>query len=214
MKAIVIGGTGATGNQVVKQLLKDSRFETVVVLTRRSYFNPHPRLTEIVIDFDNLANYRDDIHGDVAFSLLGTTLKDAGSKEAQWRVDHDYQLEFARIANENGIESYVLMSAIGADPNSSFFYNKMKGTLEHDLRKLKFPQLVILQPGGIERPNSTRTGEKVMMTVLKAFNAVGLFKGYAPIPTDRLAKATISSFFKFKQQQKIVTIKEIRKLSV
>ena len=210
MKAIVIGGTGATGGELVAQLLEDPRFGTVTVLVRRAFFSKNPKLKEVVVDFEKLNDYRNDILGDVAFSCLGTTLKDAGSKDAQWRVDHDYQLEFAKMAKGNGVESFVLISAMGANADSSIFYNKMKGTLEQNLRKVDFSQLLILHPGGIDRPNSTRVGEKIMMKVLKAFNAIGLFKGYEPIPTNRLAKAMIASFFGFKEKYKVVSLKEIR----
>ncbi len=211
MKALIIGGTGATGREVVKQLLEDIRFEAVTALVRRTYFDPHPKLQEIVVDFENLN--REDVRGDVAFSCMGTTLKDAGSKEAQWRVDHDYQLEFARMARANDVQSFVLLSAFGANAQSGIFYNRMKGTLEQNVKDLGFPQLCILQPGGIERPHTTRAGEKVMINVLKAFNAIGLFKGYAPIATSRLAKAIIASVFEFKEKYKTVHLKEIRKIS-
>src|SRR5690606_21950031 len=136
MKAIVVGGTGATGKELVAQLLEHAKFDAVVALVRRPYFKQHPKLREVIIDFENIATYLDTIRADVAFSGLGTTLKDAGSKDAQWRVDHDYQLEFATIARENGVASFVLISALGANPDSPFFYNKMKGTLEQNLRSL------------------------------------------------------------------------------
>lgn len=212
MTAIVIGGTGATGRELVKQLVADSRFEKVTVLVRKPFFEQSPKLDEIVIEFEKLDDYKDHIRGDVAFSCLGTTLKDAGSKEAQWRVDHDYQLAFATLAKANGVESFVLLSAIGANANASIFYNKMKGTLENNILQLDFPQLVILQPGGIERPNTTRAGEKLMVKALRAFNAIGIFKGYEPLRTDQLAKALIASFFKFNEKHKIVALKEIKEL--
>lgn len=213
MKAIIIGGTGATGKELVTQLLEDQCFEAVTVLVRRPFFESHPKLTEIIMDFEKLNDYQKEITGDVAFSTLGTTLKDAGSKDAQWRVDHDYQLEFAKIAKANGVESFVLLSAFGADVNSSFFYNKMKGTLEENMQKLNFSQLTVLHPGGIDRPDSTRAGEKMMMKGLKAFNTIGIFKAYAPISTQRLAKAMIASYFKFKEKHKIVSLKEIFTIS-
>ncbi len=214
MKAIVIGGSGATGKELVAQLLEDPRFDAVTVLVRRPFFGQQPKLTEIIVDFEKLRDYHDQIQGEVAFSCLGTTLKDAGSKVAQWRVDHDYQLDFATIARENGVGSFVLMSAIGANARSPIFYNRMKGTLEENLGKLDFSQLVILHPGGIDRPDSTRAGEKVFIKLLKGFNAIGLFKGYEPLPTDRLAKAMIASFFKYKEKSKVVTLKEIKEISV
>lgn len=213
MKAIVIGGTGATGKELVTQLLEDSRFVAVTVLVRRPFFGQQAKLTEIVVDFERLNEYKAHIQGDVAFSCLGTTLKDAGGKDAQWRVDHDYQLEFAAIARASGVESFVLLSAFGANANSYFFYNKMKGKLEDNIKKLNFKQLVILHPGGIERPGSNRKGERVMMKLLNACNAIGLFKGYEPISTNRLAKAMIASYFKFKETLKVVILKEIKEIS-
>src|SRR5690606_16663925 len=104
--------------------------------------------------------------------------------------------------------------SFGANANSSFYYNKMKGTLEQNMKKLNLSQLVILHPGFIERPNSTRMGEKTIITALKFFNAIGLFKGYEPLPTNRLAKAMIASFFEFKEKLKIVSLKEIKVISV
>lgn len=213
MKAIVIGGTGATGKDLVKQLMDDSRFNEVVVLVRRPFFGKHSKLKEIVVDFEELRNYTADIQGNVAFSCLRTTLKDAGTKESQWRVDHDYQFEFASIAKENGIEAFVLLSAVGANADSSFFYNKMKGTLEKNIQKLNFNQFVVLQPGGIERTGTVRKGEKIFIKFTKALNAIGLLKSYEPLPTMRLAKAMIASYFQFKTTLKIVTLTEIKNIS-
>lgn len=212
MKAVIIGGTGATGRELVKHLLDDSRFEQVIALVRRPSFDPHPKLTEEIVNFEQLEKHKNSIQGDIAFSCLGTTLKDAGNKTNQWRVDHDYQLEFAKLAKSNGIERFVLLSAFGADVNSSFFYNKMKGVLEQNIQQLNFDQLIILHPGGIERPGSTRTNEKIMIKALKAFNAIGLFTNYSPVTTHELAKAILNSTFSDSKKYKIVSLKEIKAL--
>lgn len=212
MDAVVIGGTGATGRELVRALLRDERFKSVNVLVRRSYFDAHPKLKEVVVDFDRLEmeDYRKYIDADVAFSCLGTTLKDAGSKDEQWKVDHDYQLRFASVAKYHNVGSFVLLSSVGANPKSMFFYARMKGVLENNIRKLDFKQLLIIQPGGIDRPNTTRKGEKLMIGVIKAFNSMGLFKSYRPIGTDRLAQAMIDSFFKYRDETvKVVSLKEI-----
>lgn len=195
MKAIVIGGSGATGKELIRHLLADPRFQAVTALVRKPFFDPHAKLTEVIVDFESLSNYSQHIQGDVAFSCLGTTLKDAGSKAAQWRVDHDYQLEFATLAKANGVESFVLLSAIGASPKSSIFYSRMKGELEESIQKLDFTHLVICKPGAIDRPGTTRAGEKAMINVLRMFNSIGLFKRYAPITTDHLAQSLITSYF-------------------
>lgn len=210
---MIIGGSGATGRELVAQLLEDTRFEWVTVLLRRPYFEKHPKLVEIVVDFEDLASYGDHIRGDVAFSCLGTTLRDAGSKEAQWRVDHDYQWEFAKLARENGVGAFILLSAHGAKADSSIFYSKMKGRLEEHISQLDFPQLTIIHPGGIERPNSDRMGEKLLIPLLKTFNAIGLFKAYAPLTTQRLAKAMIAAFFMYKEKSRIVAVKELKDIT-
>ncbi|UIR57495.1 NAD(P)H-binding protein [Sphingobacterium sp. SRCM116780] len=213
MKAIVIGGSGATGRELVKQLLSDERFRKVITLVRRPYFESHQKLEEIIVDFEHLASSQDVIKGDVAFSCLGTTLKDAGSKEAQWHIDYDYPYHFAKMAYDNGIASFVLLSAAGANAQSSIFYNRMKGSLEDAIKKIGFAQFLILQPGGIDRPNTDRLGEKIGLKVLKVFNSVGLFKQYEPIQTHLLAKAMIESFFQYKKPIHVLSLKEIQRLT-
>lgn len=213
MKAIVIGGSGATGSELVSKLLGDSRFSTVTVLVRRTLANPHPKLREMVVEFEKLEMFQEHIRGDVAFSCLGTTLKDAGSKGAQWRVDHDYQLKFAAIAREQGVPAFVLLSAAGASTSSVFFYSKMKAVLENRISALGFAQFTILRPGVIDRPNSTRVGERRMTWVLKSLNSIGLFRGYAAISTARLAAALIEAYFAFPEREKVVSLKEIQRLA-
>lgn len=193
MKAIVIGGTGATGKQLVEQLLSTEWISEVTLLLRKPTDRSHPKLRQVTVDFDHLKNYREVIAGDIAFSCLGTTLKAAGSKEAQWKVDYGYQLQFAEIARNNGIGTFVLLSAQNADAKSIFFYSKMKGELEKSMEALHFDKLIILQPGLLLRPGSDRFAEKVMVSLLSAFNRMGLLRKLAPLPVSRVAAAMIGS---------------------
>ncbi len=191
MKVIIIGATGATGRELVLQLLANNQVEQVTALVRKSFFPPDRKLKEVLIDFDHLMEYSHLFHADVAISTLGTTLKDAGSKESQWKVDYDYNLQFARMAKSNQVYSFVLLSASHASPNSKFFYSKMKGQLEEAIKALQFPKLIILQPGPIQRPNSNRWAENVSVKIIKAFNKIGLLKTYTPIHTMDLAKVML-----------------------
>ena len=127
MKALVIGATGAVGSDLVEQLLKDDAFERVTVFVRRPLAVENPKLTVHIIDFDHPEQWRELLQGDVLFSCLGTTIKAAGSQEAQWKVDYTYQYEAAKAARENGVEAYALVSSIGASPKAKFFYTRMKG---------------------------------------------------------------------------------------
>ena len=108
MKAIVIGATGAVGKELVKVLLSRPDYETVITFTRRPLGIDSPKLESHVIDFDRTDTWEDLVRGDVLFSALGTSLKQAGSKEAQYKIDHDYQLSFARAARAKGVSHFVL----------------------------------------------------------------------------------------------------------
>ena len=152
MKAIVIGATGAVGKELVKVLLSRPDYETVITFTRRPLGIDSPKLESHVIDFDRPDTWEDLVRGDVLFSALGTSLKQAGSKEAQYKIDHDYQLSFARAARAKGVSHFVLVSSAGADPSSSFFYLKLKGIIEKDAEALAFPGLSILRPPSLIRP--------------------------------------------------------------
>ena len=86
-KALVIGATGAVGRDLVEQLSEDEAFGGVVAFARRPLAVESPKLTVHVIDFDHPERWRQLLRGDVLFSCLGTTIKAAGSQEAQWKVD-------------------------------------------------------------------------------------------------------------------------------
>jgi len=126
MKALIIGGTGATGKDLVSLLLQDDTISEVHSFVRKTPSLVHPKLRSHVVDFEQPDTWTELLHGDVAFSCLGTTLAQAGSKEAQWRVDYDYQWQFAERCRQNGVPAFVLISAAQADAKSSMFYNKMK----------------------------------------------------------------------------------------
>lgn len=193
MIALIIGATGATGKDLVHQLLQDRDFNEVHVFVRKALKINDPKLIVHIVDFENPANWNDLVKGDVAFSCLGTTLKAAGSKEAQKKVDVDYQYNFAKSAKENGVEAFILVSAYGADSNSAMFYSKIKGKLEQKIKELNFNKVTIFQPGMLERKSSDRFGEVAGAKVIKFINKVGLLKSQKPLPTNVLAHAMINA---------------------
>lgn len=193
MKALVIGATGATGKDLVNQLLNDENFKEVDIFVRKPIDLQHDKLNVHVVNFDKPEEWKDSVKGDVAFSCLGTTLKAAGSKDAQRKVDFDYQYEFAKAAKKNGVDDYILVSAYGANPQSKIFYSKMKGELEEAVKQLHFNKITIFKPGMLERKNSERTGEVLGSRIIKFANKFGLLESQKPLPTDILAKAMINS---------------------
>lgn len=193
MKALIIGATGATGKDLVSQLLTDKGYDEVNVFVRRPLAVENPKLKTHIVNFDKPEEWKDLVKGDVAFSCLGTTLKTAGSKEAQRKVDYDYQYNFAKAAKENEVEDYILVSSYGANPKSKLFYSRMKGELEQSIKDLHFNKLTIFQPGMLERKDSERTGEVLGGKIIKFANKFGVLTQQKPLPTEVLAKAMINS---------------------
>ena len=190
--AIVIGATGLVGSQLVRQLLDDDRYEYVKVFHRRATGITHPKLAETVIDFDTPHEWKHLVTGDELFSALGTTLKTAGSKEAQYKVDYEYQYQMAEIAAKNEVQKYALVSSIGADSSSGNFYTRMKGELDDAVQKLDFEQTVIVRPSLLlgDRKEK-RIGEILSEPLLKMATKLPFLKKYKPIHVRDVAKAMI-----------------------
>lgn len=191
--AILVGATGLVGRELLRQLLADPRFSTVTVLTRRSTGVRHDRLAEHIVDFDHPDTWSAQATGDVLFSALGTTLKAAGSQDAQYRVDYTYQLRVAEAARRNGTETYVLVSSAGASPSSRIFYSRMKGELERDTAALGFPRARFLHPGPLDGDRQeTRTGERWALRVLRPLSPI-LPAMARPIHASVVARAGIAA---------------------
>ncbi|MDI4649774.1 NAD(P)H-binding protein [Cohnella hashimotonis] len=193
MQAIVIGATGATGADLLDLLLEDNAFRQVVIFVRRSPGIQHEKLKVHVIDFDNPGQWGELVQGDVLFSCLGTTLKTAGSQEAQWKIDYEYQYSFAKAASENGVPACVLVSADFASPASRNFYSRMKGRLEEAVKALGFARLTILNPPLLVRKKSDRSLEVVASKVLQFFNRMGILRSQKPLRTEILAQAMVKA---------------------
>ena len=188
MKALIIGATGATGKDLLSQLLADDTYSEVHCFVRKPLALSHPKLHTHVIDFETPEAWADLLQGDVAFSCLGTTSAAAGSKEAQWRVDYDYQYNFAEHCRNNGVPTFVLISGAGAKAQSKLFYNRMKGQLEDAVKELGFPSLLIFQPSVLIRSNNDRGAENFSVKAIHFLNKIGFFKRYRPMPTTVLAQ--------------------------
>ena len=205
LHAIVLGATGATGRELVKYLIKNPKLTKISIFSRKEIGIDDEKLIKHIIDFSCLENYKNIIKGDILFSALGTTLKDAGSKEKQFLVDYTYQYEFATIAAQNGVSNYSLVSAQGANSSSRFFYPKIKGELEESIKKLNFNRSHIFQPSFLIRQKDLiRNGEKVAISIFLFLNKFGLFKSMQPITVAFLARRMIDEALN-KREEKIIT---------
>ena len=207
--ALVIGATGASGQEIVSFLLKDPNYNSVTIFVRRKVDIRNVKLNVNVIDFSQLHLYKDLIKGDVLFSALGTTIKDAGSKDKQYLVDYTYQYEFAKIASENGVDTLSLISSVGANKKSPFFYTKIKGELEESVKLLSFKKIQIYQPPSIIRQDELmRFGEKVSIKLFQWLNDIGLFKSLKPISVSFLASKIVSNSHLIKKDR-VTTFKPV-----
>lgn len=191
--AIVIGATGLVGKALVDQLAKNESFEKIITVTRRSVEYSSNKIMNEVVNFDELENFRDVFKGDVLFSCMGTTAKQAGSLQEQRKVDVEYQYNAAKLSSENGVGHYILVSSSGANANSLSPYLKMKGELENEISLLSFKRISILQPSLlIGMRDSFRLGESLASISLPVICRLPLLKRYRPISGSDVAKKMVS----------------------
>jgi uncharacterized protein YbjT (DUF2867 family) len=193
MNILHVGATGLVGRLVLARLLEAPQVERVVAPTRRALGVEHPRLFNPVLDFEALPEDAGWWAVDAVVCTLGTTIADAGSRAAFRRVDHDYPLAVARLARRHSAGTYALNSAMGANPRSSIFYNRVKGELEEALGALDYPSLALVRPGLIdgerERP---RAGEGRALAVSRALRPL-LPKKWRPSRAERIADALVDA---------------------
>ena len=147
MKAIILGATGLVGNELLHKILNATEFNEVIIFVRHEIKLTHPKLKQIISNLTDLDEHQEQFQNiDTLFCALGTTIKKAKTKEAFKQVDYHFPLKAAQIFKENNGKHLVIITALGSDPDSSIFYNKTKGDLERDLKKLHLNKLSIVRP--------------------------------------------------------------------
>ena len=202
--AVIIGATGAVGKEILKEILADNFYNKVYILGRQSIdkLADEERLTKIIVDFENL-NFDTSILKDAdVFASLGTTIKIAGSKENQRKIDVDYTVNFSKLC-EGKVRSFNVVSAIGANSKSKNFYNSLKGELEDKLKVMNLGVLRIFQPSLlISKRNDKRFLEELFMKVSSIFQLVlkGKAKKYSPIEVSVLGREIVRFAIENKKQ--------------
>ncbi|WP_019672667.1 NAD(P)H-binding protein [Psychrobacter lutiphocae] len=191
-KAIVIGATGLVGRHLVSQLSLMYDSLTIIARKQPEHISSNMQFYQLG-DFNNLQEVMSGISLSTdtdAFTCLGTTLKQAGSEEDFKRIDYDYNLSFAKICHDKGVQRFFLLSALGADSDSRFFYNRVKAELEEAVRALEFRQLLIFRPSLLLGKHKGRLLENSAQTVYKLFAPlVPKTMKYRPIEVQRVAAA-------------------------
>lgn len=191
--AIVVGATGLTGASLVKQLCENEEYISVTVLARRKPDFEHPKLDVKIRAFDRLEESDIEFAHEL-YCCLGTTIKKAGSKEVFEKVDFEYPLYIASLAKKRGIPHMLVITAMGANENSPFYYNRVKGKLEKELIELNLQRLSIIRPSLlVGNRDEFRFGEKAgefAMKIMKPF-LIGPLKRARAIEASQVAKAMI-----------------------
>ncbi len=195
-KAILFGATGLIGQDLLGKLLLDEAYNEVLVISRKPITVVNTKLKQLIINFDELADYRSEIVGDVVFCCIGTTIKKTPDLTLYRKIDYQYPLDVANIAYANGAKQYHLISAMGADVRSRLFYNRTKGEVERDLQKVPFDAIHIYRPALLDgNRKEDRVAESLMTGLFKLINPIliGSLKKYRSIKIEKVADAMLNN---------------------
>ncbi|MDQ1145808.1 uncharacterized protein YbjT (DUF2867 family) [Bacillus sp. SORGH_AS 510] len=190
--ALVLGGSGLVGKALVETLIQQNTYKKIVLLVRKPIEIINPVCEPHVVDFDHLENEDELFQVTDVFCCLGTTIKKAKTKEAFRKVDYDYPVKAAKLSYKAGVDNFLIVTAMGANPKSLIFYNKVKGDVEETLKKLELPSLHIFRPSLLlGNREEFRFGEKIAAKASNILNLfmVGPLKSYKAIEAKKVAAA-------------------------
>lgn len=218
-KAIVVGATGLIGGYCLRELLKNSRYGQVLALVRRPLELKHPKLKQLIVDFDHLEKYAQRLKTNDVFCCLGTTRKKSPTPEAYRKIEFEYAFKLASIASRNKADKFLTVSSIGADSDSSYFYLRTKGEVEDVISALRFKAVHLFHPSFItgERDRKERRPmERVLETLLNplSFLFIGPIRKYRPMAGKTIARAMVKAADNKLQGVHIWEVPLIEKLGV
>lgn len=214
--AVILGASGLIGTSLLTQLLDGPEYSNVLVLVRKKLNREHPKLEQLVVDFDRLNEHAAAIKGEVVFCCLGST-KSKTPDEAQYRkIDYLYPLDAAAIAQANGASQYHLVSSMGANPDSRIFYSRTKGETERDLQSIPFESIHIYRPSVLDgNRQEHRPAEGLMIGLMRFLNPlmVGGLRKYRSIKVENVALAMLKNSLTAKKGVFIYPSDEIEKIA-
>lgn len=189
--ALVAGSTGLIGSQLLELLVQDTYYDRVIALSRKPLPISHPKLENVLVNIGEWSKLK-PLKADHVFCCLGTTMKQAGSKEAFRQVDYEYPLEVAKALRTHGATAYLLVSALGAHAQSSIFYNQVKGLTEQTIAELGYDSYYIFRPSLLLGPRQeSRTGEDAAKVFYKIFGWL-IPKKFKSIESIKVARAMLT----------------------
>lgn len=194
MTIVLVGSTGAIGKDVLSFLNVEKNVEKIITLTRKPAKNKASKEENLTIDFSNLPGLKNNIKADVFICCLGTTMKVAGSQDEFRKVDYDYVVQFAKLAEATQAKKIIVVSALGANAKSKVFYNRIKGQMEIDVAQVHVPSIEFFRPSLLlGKRDEFRPGETLAKILTPILNPLllGPLKKYKPIQSQTVAKAIV-----------------------
>ncbi len=214
--AIILGATGLTGSNLLKKLINDNRYESIKLFSRSRIDGLPTKVTQYIGDLLKLEDFKTDFTADEVFCCIGTTAKKTPDKNLYKKIDHGIPVTAAKLAKENKINTFLVVSAMGANKKSSVFYNKTKGEMENDVLLQNIEKTIILRPSliGGER-KQRRILEQIGLSVFKIIQPlfIGKLNNYKIIDADDIAEAMIQLANNKNNTEVIITSNQIVKLS-
>jgi uncharacterized protein YbjT (DUF2867 family) len=206
--ALLAGATGLVGSFLLARLLESGAYARVTVWVRRKLEQAHPKIRCEVVNFERLHERR--VEAEDVFCCLGTTIKKAGSQAAFRQVDYDYPVALAIAAAGGGARRLLVVSALGADPDSRVFYSRVKGEMEIAVKAAGVPTTIFFRPSLLSGPRQeVRRGERIGEAIGKVLGP--LLGKYRPIHADFVAAAMLKAALQNKPSG-VIESGEIRKL--
>ncbi|APA65997.1 NAD(P)H-binding protein [Maribacter sp. 1_2014MBL_MicDiv] len=214
--AIILGASGLTGGLLLKKLIVDDRYESIKLFSRSSIKGLPNKVKQFIGDLLELEQFKNDFTGDEVYCCIGTTAKKTPDKSLYRDIDYGIPVAAAKLANANGISTFLVISAMGANKKSSVFYNRTKGEMEQEVLNQAIPKTSILRPSliGGER-NEQRLLEKIGLVVLKVIQPlfIGPLKKYRIINADSIAQAMLNLANTTSNTDVIITSNDIEQLA-
>jgi uncharacterized protein YbjT (DUF2867 family) len=190
--ALLAGSTGLIGSQLLQLLLNDDHYSSIIAISRKPLSITHAKLDNLVCELRDLSNHRDQLKADEVFCCLGTTIKKAKSKEAFRAVDLEAPQLLAKISKELGAKKFLLVSSLGANKDSSIFYNQVKGEVEEAIKQVGFDSTQILRPSLLlGQRGEERTGEDAAKFFFKVSGFL-VPRKYQAIDSIKVARAMVA----------------------
>lgn len=166
--AIILGASGLTGGLLLKKLIVDDRYESIKLFSRSSIKGLPNKVKQYIGNLLELEQFKNDFTGDEVYCCIGTTAKKTPDKSLYRDIDYGIPVATAKLAKANGINTFLVISAMGANKKSSVFYNRTKGEMEQEVLNQAIPRTSILRPSLIDgERNEQRLLEKIGLVVLK-----------------------------------------------